>query len=158
MSSLFTLTHSIEDAFIRATLVYLVLLLVVRFLPKRNIGSVAPHDILILVVIGGLATNGVMGEGTTVLDFLLMTAFIVLWAVVMDWLDYRFAALRWLFRDGKTLLIDHGHIIREHLRQEMITEDEVRAALRKEGVEDLSQIKLAYLEADGHISVIRYEH
>ncbi len=157
MSDMFVLTHSIGETALRASVVYVVLLVIVRILPKRNIGSLAPNDILILVVIGGLATDGIMGGAHTLADFLLFAGFIVIWAFAVDWLDYRFPGLSWLFREKKTLLVSHGRILRKHLNDEMITEEELLAALRREGVEDLSLIKAAYLEADGHISVIHHD-
>lgn len=157
MQDMFTLTHSIPVTFLRATIVYLVLLVIVRYLPKRNIGSIAPHDILILIVIGGLANDGILGGADSVADFLMMTSVIIGWALLVDWLDYKFSVLAWIFKATQTRLIEHGRILRKNLHREMITEDELWAALRKEGVDDLAQVKTVCLEADGHISVIRQE-
>jgi len=155
MSNLFELTHSVGETVVRGTIVYLVLLVILRYLPKRNIGSVAPHDILILVVIGGLANDGMLGGADSVGDFLLMSAVIIGWVLLVDWLDYRFSLLSWFFRSAMTPLVQDGRLLRKNLQREMITEDELLAALRKEGVDDIAEVKRACLEADGRISVIK---
>lgn len=157
MQDMFALTHSIPVTILRSTIVYLVLLVIIRYLPKRNIGSIAPHDILILVVIGGLANDGILGGANSVGDFLLMTSVIIGWALIVDWLDYHFSILGWLFKAKQTPLIDHGRVLRKNLHDEMITEEELWAALRKNGVDNMDSVKTAYLEADGRISVIREE-
>lgn len=155
MQGMFLLTHSVPVTILRATIVYLVLLVIIRYLPKRNIGSLAPHDILILVVIGGLANEGILGGADSVGDFLLMSSVVIAWALIIDWLDYRFSFLRHIFKASKTPLIHHGRVLRKNLHHEMITEDELWAALRKEGVDSIDRVKAAYLEADGRISIIR---
>lgn len=157
MQDMFALTHSVPVTILRASIVYLILLVIIRYLPKRNIGSIAPHDILILVVIGGLANDGILGGADSISDFLLMTSVIIVWALIVDWLDYRFSVLAWIFKSRETHLVQQGRILRNNLRDEMMTEEELWAALRKEGIDDLSQVKSACLEADGNISVIRQE-
>lgn len=155
LGPLFTLTHSILETGVRATTVYFVLLLILRFLPKRNVGSIAPHDVLILVILGGLATDGIMGGADTLADFLLMALFIAAWTVCIDWLDYHCPFLNRLFRERRVILVRQGIILADNLRREMITEEELRSNLRLEGIDDLSVIEVASLEVGGRISVLR---
>jgi uncharacterized membrane protein YcaP (DUF421 family) len=109
---------------------------------------------LTLIVIDGMGTDAIMGGSSSVGDTLLMIGLIVGWCYLFDHLEYRFPFLRGLLRDRQTALIDKGRFIRGNMRREMVAEDELMAALRKEGVDDISSVRSACLEADGEISVI----
>lgn len=154
MTEIFGLTKPVWEILLRATVVYLGLVLLVRIIPKRNAGSISPNDILTLVVIGGLATDAIMGGSTSVGDILLMIGLIVGWGYVFDLVEYRFPSLGKVLRDRQRILIHEGRMVRRNMRAEMVTEEELRAVLRKEGVNDLHEVESACLEADGEISVI----
>ena len=155
MTDVFSLSLPLWEIGLRATVVYLALLLLVRLVPKRNAGHISPNDLLALIVIGGIGTDAIMGGSTSVGDILLLIAIIVFWACLLDALEYRFPAVRRLMRDRQTPLIDKGRLIRRNMRREMVTEEELMAVLRKEGIDDPAMVKSAWLEADGEISVIR---
>ena len=139
---------------LRATVVYLVLILLLRVVAKRIAGHLSPNDILTLVVIGGIGTDAILGGSTSVGDTLLLIAIILFWAYILDMLEYRFPAFRRLVRDKETDLIVDGRIIRKNLRSEMVTDQELMAALRERGIDDPAMVRSARLEADGEISVI----
>lgn len=155
MAEVFALSKPIWELVLRASLAYLALLLLVRLTPKRNVGHISPNDLLTLIVIGGMATNAIMADSTSVGDFFLQIATIGLWAYALDRLEYSVPALRGLLRDPQTLLIENGRIHRRNLRREMITDDELMATLRKEGIEDIAQVRRACMEADGEISIVK---
>ncbi len=77
------------------------------------------------------------------------------WDYFLDWLGYRFPKLHRLVRPAPSLLIKDGRIQRRNLRHEMITEEELMAELRQNGVETVGEVAKSYLEGDGHISVIK---
>jgi len=76
------------------------------------------------------------------------------WSVILDLLETRVPALSRLFRESETVLIDNGRLMRRNMRSELVTEDELMAVLRKEGIDDPAAVQSACLEADGEISVI----
>lgn len=155
MTEVFALTKPLWEIVVRATVAYVVLVVLIRVIPKRNAGHISPNDMLTLVVIGTMATDAILGGSTSVGDILLMIGLIIGWGYVLDALEYRFPALRRLFRDRQTLLIDNGRLLRANMRREMVTEEELMAVLREKGVNDLSQIDSASLEADGEISFVK---
>ena len=155
MAEIFGLTMPLWEIGLRGTVVYLVLLLLVRFLPKRNAGHISPNDLLTLIVIGGVGTDAIMGGSTSVGDILLLIAIVVFWAWLMDALEYHVPAVQLLMRDSGTELIEDGRLLRRNMRHEMVTEQELMAALRKDGIEDPGLVQSARIEADGEISVIR---
>jgi uncharacterized membrane protein YcaP (DUF421 family) len=104
-----------------------------------------------------MGTDAILGGSSSVSEILLMIGLIVAWSYVFDLLEYRFPSLGRIFRDRQTLLIQNGRLLRGNMRRDMITEEELIAVLRKEGIDDPSMAQSACLEADGEISVIKKE-
>jgi len=155
MDEVFGFTKPLWEIGLRGTLVYLALVLLVRFVPKRNAGHISPNDLLTVIVIGGIGTDAIMGGSTSIADNLLLIAIVVGWAYLLDAVEYRFPGAQRLLRDRQTILIDNGRLVRRNMRREMVTEQELMAVLRKEGIDDPALVRAACLEADGEISVIR---
>ena len=155
MHEFFALTKPLWEIAVRATLVYFALIALARVIPKRRAGHISPNDILALIVIGGMGTDAIMGGSKSITDILLMIGVIVAWGYLLDKLEYRFPFLRDFLRDHQTALVHDGRLLKKNLEREMITEEELMAVLRKEGVEDLSMVRSACLEADGEISVVK---
>lgn len=154
MGELFAFSMPLWEIIVRATIVYLVLILLLRAIPKRNAGHISPNDMLTLILVGTLGTDAIMGGTSSVADIVLMIALILLWGYVLDLLEYRFPAIRRVLRDRQASLIEDGRFVRRNMRREMVTEEELMAVLRTEGVEDLAAVHHACMEADGEISVV----
>jgi uncharacterized membrane protein YcaP (DUF421 family) len=135
--------------------VYFALLVLIRIIPKRKAGHISPNDMLTLIVIGGMGTDAITGGSTSVGEILLMVGLVLAWGYVMDMLEYRFPSLRRPLRDRQTPLIQDGRFLGENMRREMITEEELMAVLRKEGIDNPAMVQSACLEADGEISLIK---
>jgi uncharacterized membrane protein YcaP (DUF421 family) len=155
---IFALTKPISEIMLRGTAGFLALVILVRLIHKRNAGHVSPNDMLVLIVIGAMGADAIMGGSHSVGDILMMIAIVLIWAYVLDLLEDRVPLVRRLMRHKHTHLIENGKLLRRNMRQEMITQDEIEAVLRREGVEDFSHVKLATLEADGDISVVKKEN
>ncbi|HYD75050.1 DUF421 domain-containing protein [Ramlibacter sp.] len=155
MVEILALTRPAWEIAIRATIVYFALVLLVRFIPKRNAGHISPNDMLVLILVGAMGADATMGDSGSVGDIMLMVALVLGWSWLQDVLEFRFPALHRLMRDRSTVLVEDGRLLRRNMRREMVTEEELMAVLRKEGVDDLSAVRSACMEADGDISVIR---
>jgi uncharacterized membrane protein YcaP (DUF421 family) len=79
---------------------------------------------------------------------------ILAWDYALNILEYYLPRFRRVAQDSPTLLVHNGRILSANLRQEKLTEEELRANLRKKGVLDLGRVKLAVLEVDGQVSVV----
>jgi uncharacterized membrane protein YcaP (DUF421 family) len=77
------------------------------------------------------------------------------WAWLLEGLQSRYPSFERLVRYPKLKLIENGRMLRHNMRQEFVSVDELMAELREQGVEDCLEVKAAYTEANGHISVIR---
>jgi uncharacterized membrane protein YcaP (DUF421 family) len=154
MSEIFILETSLGDIIARGTAVYLAVALVLRLMPKRHAGNLSPNDMIALVIIGSLAADAIVGEAKTLPDLLLMALVILLWDYLFNLAEYYFPRFRKIAQDTPTLLIHNGVLLKDNLRKEKLTEQELAANLRKQGVSDIAGVKQAVLEVDGHISVI----
>jgi uncharacterized membrane protein YcaP (DUF421 family) len=143
------------EMFVRGTLMYWFLFLTFRVVLRRNVGSVGIADILVLVIIADAAQNGMAGEYKSITDGCILIASIVFWNYLVDWLSYRWAVLRKLLEPQPLLLIRDGQLLRHNMRKELVSEDELLAQLRQQGVEKAQEVKRAYMESDGTVTVIQ---
>jgi uncharacterized membrane protein YcaP (DUF421 family) len=152
--SLFMPSFHLGEIFLRGTLVYLFLFIVLRIL-RREAGALGIADLLVVVLIADAAQNAMASEYKSITEGLVLVTTIAFWDYALDWLGSRFSGVQRLLRPAPLLLIKDGHIQRRNLRQEMITEEELMAQLREQGIESVAEVKKSYIEGDGHISVIR---
>jgi len=154
-AELFRLSVSPAELIVRGSAMYLFLFVLFRVVVKRRLGTIGVADLLVLVIIADAAQNGMAGEYRSVTDGFILVTTIVAWNHLLDWLSWRFVALRHLIEPAPLLLIDRGKILWRHLRIEYVSEDELKAKLRERGVSDPREVEKAYLEADGEVTVIR---
>jgi uncharacterized membrane protein YcaP (DUF421 family) len=155
IGGLFGFSLPIAEIILRGTAVYWFLFLLFRVVVRRDIGAVGLADVLLVVIIADAAQNAMAGGYETVSDGLLLISTIVFWNLALDWLSYRFPRFRNLAQPSALLLIDRGRIVHRNLKHEMIAVEDLMAKLREQGVERPEQVKRAYMESDGTITVIR---
>ena len=151
VADLFEVHVPVFELMLRGTLVYWLLFLIFRFLLRRDVGAVGIADILLLVIVADAAQNAMSGGYETFTEGAILVLTIVAWNWLLDVLSYRFVAIRRFTTPGRLTLVRMGVAQRRNMRREFITMDE----LREQGIEKLSEVKAAYLEGDGEISVIR---
>ena len=140
---------------VRGTAMYWFLFVIFRFVVRRDVGSVGVADILILVIVADAAQNAISGEYTSVADGMVLVATLIFWNVLLDRLSFHFSAFARFAQAPPLLLVRDGRMVRANMRREYITEEELWTQLREQGVDDLAQVKKAYLESDGEFSVVR---
>jgi uncharacterized membrane protein YcaP (DUF421 family) len=153
--ALFIPTHSLAEMIVRGTLMYLGLFCILRFVMKRQTGSLGTADILLIVVIADAAQNAFSKQYQSIGEGIVLVATIVFWDFFIDWLTYKVPALGDILEPPPIALIRNGRMIRRNMRQEMISAEEIKAQLRQHGVEQIADVKIAYIESDGAVSVVR---
>ena len=156
-ANLFEFSMDPVELILRGTLIYWLLFLLFRLVLRRDVGSIAIADILVLVLIADASQNAMSGGYETVADGAVLVGTIAAWNWLFDFLTYRFPAVRRLIQAKPLRLIENGKLLRRNLRKEMITQEELMAALRRGGVEQVDQVRLATMESDGEITVVRIE-
>jgi uncharacterized membrane protein YcaP (DUF421 family) len=155
LSSIFSLSVSPWEMVIRGSVMYWFLFLLFRVVVRRRVGAVGMSDVLLLVIIADAAQNAMAGEYRSATDGMILVTTIVGWNFLVDYLTYRFDALERLLQPPPLQLVRDGRILHRHLRMEFVSEAELRAKLREHGVADPAEVKSAYMESDGQVSVIR---
>jgi uncharacterized membrane protein YcaP (DUF421 family) len=153
--ALFVPQGSLAEILVRGTVVYLVLFALLRVLMRRHVGAMGVPDLLVIVLIADAAQNAMGGDYRTITEGALLCAVILGWSVLFDWLAFRFKALRRVLEAGPLPVIRDGVMLRRNMRQELITPDELLSHLREQGIDDPAEVRLACMEADGVISVLR---
>ncbi len=154
-SGIFLPSLGFAEIVVRGTLMYLGLFVILRFMARRQAGQFGPADLLVIVLIADAAQNGLGKDYQSVTEGLALVITIVAWEYLIDWLAYRYSALRPYLRPPSLTLVKDGQIVEEALRKEMISCDELASQLRQQQVESVSQVKLAKLEGDGRLSVLK---
>jgi uncharacterized membrane protein YcaP (DUF421 family) len=154
MSDLFSLSVSPLELMLRGTVIFWFLFLVMRFILRRDIGSVGVSDFLFVVLLGDAAQNAMIGDAHSISDGLVLLATLVGWNFLLDLVSYRVQFVRKLTSPPGLCLVRDGKVQRRALRREFITTEELVAKAREQGIDDLSKVHRMFLEADGEISVI----
>jgi uncharacterized membrane protein YcaP (DUF421 family) len=154
-SSVFVPAIGLAEIVVRGSLMYLGLFMIMRFMARRQARHFGPADLLVIVLIADAAQNGLGKEYGSVTEGLALVLTIVAWEYLLDWIAWRFPATRPYLKPPSLALIRDGRLLPQNLRKEMITEDELKSQLREQSVEDYGEIKLAILEGDGRLSVLK---
>ncbi|OVZ58835.1 DUF421 domain-containing protein [Pigmentiphaga sp. NML080357] len=156
-SEIFVFSIPPVETLVRGTAMYWLLFLLFRFVVRRDVGSMGIADILLIVIVADAAQNGMAGEGKSVADAALLVCTLVAWNMFLDRLAFHFPLFRRFVDPKKVMLIRDGKKLRENMRRQSITDEELEAKYRQQGVESIDQVKALYLEADGNVSVIKRE-
>lgn len=153
--SLFVPTESLLEIFARGTLMYLALFFLLRFILKREPGMVGITDILVIVLIADAAQNGMAGQYNSITEGLVLVGTIVFWSWFLEWLGFQSPRIERILEPQPLLLIQDGKVLKQNLKKELITEEELGSLLREKGVESAEHVKQATMESNGQLSVIR---
>lgn len=142
------------DLVIRATVVFFFIFLVTRIVGRRQLSSLEPFDLIMLVVIGDLVQQAITQSDNSVTGSLIVIATVALLSVFVAWVAFRFKRAR-LVTDGEPIIIvQDGKPIERNLRRERLTVEEVEEAARTQQIDSIEKIRWAILETDGQISCI----
>jgi len=145
------------DLVIRAAVVFVFIFILMRLLGRRELGSLEPFDVILLVVIGDLAQQGVTQQDNSVTGVILVIGTIGVLTVVTSYLSFRFRRLRPLLDGEPVVLLEDGRPIERNMRRERITLEELAEAARLNSVANLADVRWAVLETSGEISIIPRE-
>ncbi|MDX6647632.1 MAG: hypothetical protein QOK40_3359 [Miltoncostaeaceae bacterium] len=143
------------DLVIRAAVVFGFLFCLLRLIGRRELSSLEPFDVILLVVIGDLAQQGVTQNDASVTGVMLVIGTIALLSVGTSYLNFRFRRLRPILDGEPVVLVEDGRPIERNLRRERITLEELAEAARLQSVASLRDVRWAVLETSGEISIIR---
>jgi uncharacterized membrane protein YcaP (DUF421 family) len=142
------------DIVIRAAIAFLFILLLTRIVGRRELNTLEPFDLILLVTIGDLVQQGVTQNDFSVTGMALAVGTIAVLTVVFSYLSWRFRGLRPVLEGQPLILIEDGKVIEKNLRRNRLTQEEVAAEARFQQIDSFDKIRWAVLETSGKISFI----
>ncbi len=152
---IFVPSLGLGEVILRGTLMYLALFAILRFVARRQAGQFGPADLLVIVMIADAAQNGLGKDYQSVTEGVVLVLTIVFWEYAIDWLSWRFPALRPVLTAPPVTVVENGRFLDSVLHREMLSREELMSQLRHSEVEDVTEVRIARLEGDGRISVLK---
>ena len=143
------------DLVIRAAVAFLFVYLLTRVIGRRELSTMQPFDLIMLVMIGDLVQQGVTQNDFSVTGALLVGSTIALMTVAISFTSFRFPRLRPALDGEPVIVVEDGSPIDRNLRRNRITHEELAAAARQEGIGSLDRVAWAVLETNGRISFLQ---
>ena len=142
------------DIIIRAVVAFCFVFLLTRLIGRRELSTLQPFDLILLIVIGDLIQQGVTQNDLSVTGLVLTVGVFGLMTLAASYLGWRFPRIRPILEPEPLILVENGNVIERNLRKERITPEEIASEARLQQIDSLEQVKWAVLESGGRISFI----
>ena len=157
MNELFQLSAPWWVFVLRACVVYVMVMVLVRVSGKRAVGQFTPFDLVLLILIGNAVQNGINGGDNSLTGAAIMASTLIALNFLVAWQTSRNRRVeRWVEGEPVVLARD-GRVFKHVLRRELVSHDDFAEALRMNNIDDVGDVRLALLETNGRISVIPRE-
>jgi uncharacterized membrane protein YcaP (DUF421 family) len=143
------------DIVFRAAAIFFAIFLIMRVIGKRELSSMEPFDLILLVVMGDLIQQGVTQDDYSVTGAVLAITTIALLTVLVSYAGFRSRRLRPLLEGEPLVLVEDGRPIERNLRRERVTLDELASEARLQQIASIADVRFAVLETNGRISFIK---
>jgi uncharacterized membrane protein YcaP (DUF421 family) len=149
---------SIAEKIVRPFLVYAFLLIAFRIFGKRELGQLTPFDFVVLLIISNVVQNAMIGNDNSLTGGIIGATTIFVTNLAVAYLTFRFPQLERLLESKPTVLIENGQILQKNLAKELLTEQELFRALRRNSIDpdtEMRTLKRVELEENGQITIVR---
>lgn len=144
------------EIFLRGVILYFLILLILRFLPRRTTGELGAMDLVFILLLTEAASHA-MGDFTSLGDGVIMLLVFILCNYGVNQLTYHVKFFQNIFEHPPVQIIKDGKILHRNMRKELLTQGELMANLRENGIEKLTDVKNAFVESEGNISFVKWE-
>jgi uncharacterized membrane protein YcaP (DUF421 family) len=142
------------DVVIRAAVAYIFIIFLLRIIGRRELSTLAPSDLVLLVVMGDLVQNGVTQSDQSITGvFLAISTFAIL-TITMSVITFKSRRAQVLIEGTPLILVEDGKPIQRSMRSERLNLDDIAEEARAQGIETIDQIKWCVLETSGTMSFI----
>ncbi len=143
------------DIVLRAIAVFFFLLVLTRIIGRRELSSLQPLDLILLIILGDAVQQGLTQDDYSLTGSFLAVGTIALLQVFVSWLGWRFKKLRLVLDGEPIVVVQDGKLIERNLKRERLTPEEVAEEARAEQIAHLSEVRYAILETNGRITFIK---
>ena len=140
---------------LRSAALYFFVWLVTRTMGRKELSQLSSFDLILLIVMGDLIQQGVTGDDRSVVGAMLAVTTMALLVLLFSYVSFRWGRVQPVLEGVPVLIVRDGNLLREVLKLERLTLEEVRGAAREQGIADLSDVKIGVLEPDGKFSFVR---
>src|SRR5579875_728089 len=142
------------EKIVRPIIIYLFLVAALRLSGKRELAQLNKFDLVVLLILSNTVQNAIIGNDNSVLGGLLGALVLLATNWLADRYLYSHPRLEHLFEGEPVVLVRDGQVCEAACAKEKITRSELLAAIRRQGLTDIAEVKLAVLETGGNISVV----
>ncbi len=142
------------DIVVRAAFAFAFVFFLTRIVGRRELSSLEPFDLIMLIVLGDLVQQGVTQSDYSVTGLVLAAGTIALLQVAVSYLNYRFRRVRQVLAGEPIVLIEDGRVLEANLARERLTRGELEEGARQSQLDSLEKVRWAVLESSGQISFI----
>lgn len=135
-------------------LAYITLIVLLRVSGKRTLSKMNAFDLVVTVALGSTLATILLSKDVALAEGVLAFALLVSLQFLIAWVSVRSATVRSLVKAEPSLLLHRGQFLLKAMKAERVTEDEVRAAVRAQGVATLEEVEAVVLETDGSFNVV----
>lgn len=142
------------DIIARATVLFFVMYLLLRMLGKRELSQVTPFELVLLIVMGDLAQQGITHNDFSMTGAALAIFTIAFWSLALSWISYLSPRAERMLEGVPRVLIRDGELIEANMRRDRITRAEIEIEMRLAGISRIAEVAWGILEPNGKISFI----
>jgi len=142
------------DLVLRAIFVFAFILLLTRVIGKRELGSLQPFDLVLLIILGDAMQQGLTQDDYSLTGAVLVVGTIAVLQVFVSWISFRFPRTRPILEGEPVIIVEDGKPIERNLACERLTLEEVAEEARRQQIAHIADVQWAILETGGTISFI----
>jgi uncharacterized membrane protein YcaP (DUF421 family) len=142
------------DIALRAVFLYAFVVFLIRVMGRRELSSLSPIDLVLLIVLGDAIQQGLTQDDYSVTGAVIAVSTIAAAQVLISYVSFRSRRARHVLEGEPIVIVQGGRLIERNLKRERLTEDEVAEAMRKQQIATVDNVAWGILESDGTISFI----
>lgn len=143
------------DIVLRGAFVFVFLYVLMRFIGRRELSSLQPFDLIVLIILGDAVQQGLTQDDYSLTGAMLGVGTIAMLQVLTSYLNFKIPRLRPILDGEPIVVVQDGKAIQRNLDRERMTLDDLSEAARKEGIGSLDEVQWAVMETNGQISFIK---
>jgi uncharacterized membrane protein YcaP (DUF421 family) len=142
---------------LRAVVIFFFLWAVTRAVGRTTLGELSTFELLLYVTMGDLVQQAITQQDFSVTGGVIAVSTFALLTVALSWVQWRFPRSRALVNGTPVVVVRDGELLPRPARQQRLSDTDLQAAARQQGIRSLSEVDLAILEADGKLSFFTRE-
>jgi uncharacterized membrane protein YcaP (DUF421 family) len=143
------------DIVIRGVIVFVFLYVLMRIVGRRELSSLEPFDLILLVILGDAVQQGLTQDDYSMTGAILAVGTIAMLQVTVSWVNFKFPKLRSVLDGEPLVIVQDGKPIEKNLKRERVTLDDLAEEARKQNIAKFEDIQWAVMETSGEISFIK---